>query len=190
MLVSQLACVIEAVSACTLIPIIFDIMFRAPICALLQVLDSGDVNVGYNAETGVYEDLLKAGIIDPAKVPWTLNLCALNPGHVAASCPHLPVTCKGAAGYESSTPATGACSGFGLSLLTAEVRFSSLENTKACELLPSSGSSNLLASYTSNSSPLSLSASSPQSLLESGEVCARHEEGRWCVPPAWSRVTS
>lgn len=32
------------------------------------MLDSGDLNIGYNAETGVYEDLLKAGIIDPAKV--------------------------------------------------------------------------------------------------------------------------
>lgn len=33
-----------------------------------KVLESADPNVGYNAATGVYEDLLKAGIIDPTKV--------------------------------------------------------------------------------------------------------------------------
>jgi chaperonin GroEL len=32
------------------------------------VLASSDVNYGFNAATGVYEDLMKAGIIDPAKV--------------------------------------------------------------------------------------------------------------------------
>ena len=32
------------------------------------VLASADVNYGFNAATGVYEDLMKAGIIDPAKV--------------------------------------------------------------------------------------------------------------------------
>ncbi|DBA84690.1 hypothetical protein WJX77_004967 [Trebouxia sp. C0004] len=33
-----------------------------------KVLESSDPNIGYNASTGVYEDLLKAGIIDPTKV--------------------------------------------------------------------------------------------------------------------------
>ena len=32
-----------------------------------QVLENDDKNVGYNAATGTYEDLLKAGIIDPVK---------------------------------------------------------------------------------------------------------------------------
>ena len=32
------------------------------------VLESKDVNFGFNAATGVYEDLMAAGIIDPAKV--------------------------------------------------------------------------------------------------------------------------
>lgn len=33
-----------------------------------KVLESEDVKVGYNASTGVYEDMFAAGIIDPAKV--------------------------------------------------------------------------------------------------------------------------
>ncbi|MEQ8433500.1 MAG: chaperonin GroEL [Oceanicaulis sp.] len=33
-----------------------------------KVLDSKDANFGYNAQTEVYEDLVKAGVIDPAKV--------------------------------------------------------------------------------------------------------------------------
>jgi chaperonin GroEL len=32
------------------------------------VLDSKEPNFGYNAATGVYEDLVKAGVIDPTKV--------------------------------------------------------------------------------------------------------------------------
>jgi len=36
---------------------------------LSQVLESKDVNYGFNAATGVYEDLMAAGIIDPAKAP-------------------------------------------------------------------------------------------------------------------------
>ena len=36
------------------------------------MLDSGDVNIGFNAATGKYEDLMKAGIIDPTKVRWNL----------------------------------------------------------------------------------------------------------------------
>ena len=36
--------------------------------ALPQVLESGDFNIGFNAATGKYEDLMKAGIIDPTKV--------------------------------------------------------------------------------------------------------------------------
>ncbi|MEQ8405761.1 MAG: chaperonin GroEL [Oceanicaulis sp.] len=33
-----------------------------------KVMDSTDANFGYNAQTEVYEDLVKAGVIDPAKV--------------------------------------------------------------------------------------------------------------------------
>lgn len=33
-----------------------------------KVIEQGDPNVGFNAATGVYEDLMKAGIIDPTKV--------------------------------------------------------------------------------------------------------------------------
>jgi chaperonin GroEL len=36
-----------------------------------KVLASKDQNFGYNAETGVYEDLVKAGVIDPTKVART-----------------------------------------------------------------------------------------------------------------------
>ena len=33
-----------------------------------KVLENLDANVGYNAATDVYEDLMAAGIIDPTKV--------------------------------------------------------------------------------------------------------------------------
>lgn len=33
-----------------------------------RVLEDGNPNFGYNAATGKYEDLMQAGIIDPAKV--------------------------------------------------------------------------------------------------------------------------
>jgi len=33
-----------------------------------RVLESNDANFGYNAQTGEYEDLVKAGVIDPTKV--------------------------------------------------------------------------------------------------------------------------
>ncbi len=33
-----------------------------------KLLESNDVNLGYDAQTGVYTDLFKAGIIDPTKV--------------------------------------------------------------------------------------------------------------------------
>ena len=33
-----------------------------------KVMDHADKNVGYNAATGAYEDLMAAGIIDPTKV--------------------------------------------------------------------------------------------------------------------------
>ena len=33
-----------------------------------RILDAEDPNIGYNAEKGVYENLLKGGIIDPSKV--------------------------------------------------------------------------------------------------------------------------
>jgi chaperonin GroEL len=36
-----------------------------------KIHDSKDANYGYNAATGVYEDLVKAGVIDPTKVTRT-----------------------------------------------------------------------------------------------------------------------
>ena len=33
-----------------------------------KLLESGDYNWGFNAATGAYEDLVKSGVIDPAKV--------------------------------------------------------------------------------------------------------------------------
>lgn len=33
-----------------------------------KVMDQADKNIGFNAATGVYEDLMSAGIIDPTKV--------------------------------------------------------------------------------------------------------------------------
>ena len=33
-----------------------------------KLLEQKDIAVGYNAQTGVYENLIKAGVIDPAKV--------------------------------------------------------------------------------------------------------------------------
>jgi chaperonin GroEL len=33
-----------------------------------KVMDAADPNWGFNAETSTYEDLMKAGIIDPTKV--------------------------------------------------------------------------------------------------------------------------
>jgi chaperonin GroEL len=33
-----------------------------------KVLENNDVNFGYNAQTGEYEDLVKSGVIDPVKV--------------------------------------------------------------------------------------------------------------------------
>lgn len=35
---------------------------------LQRVLEDGNPNLGYNAATGKFEDLMAAGIIDPAKV--------------------------------------------------------------------------------------------------------------------------
>jgi len=37
-----------------------------------RVLEDGNPNFGYNAATGKYEDLMAAGIIDPAKVGGSL----------------------------------------------------------------------------------------------------------------------
>ena len=53
---------------------------RTPASVPQRVLEDGNPNFGYNAATGKYEDLMKAGIIDPAKVsymaielvPWVL----------------------------------------------------------------------------------------------------------------------
>jgi chaperonin GroEL len=33
-----------------------------------RLLESNDSNLGYNAQTGVYVDMIKAGVIDPTKV--------------------------------------------------------------------------------------------------------------------------
>ena len=55
-----------------------------------QVLESSDKNVGYNAATGTYEDLLKAGIIDPVKAR-TANPRPRSNGvpHMLHRCPML-----------------------------------------------------------------------------------------------------
>jgi chaperonin GroEL len=39
-----------------------------PSIVVNKVKESKDVNFGFNAQTGEYEDLVKAGVIDPAKV--------------------------------------------------------------------------------------------------------------------------
>jgi chaperonin GroEL len=36
-----------------------------------RIRDNKDANYGYNAETGQFEDLVKAGVIDPTKVTRT-----------------------------------------------------------------------------------------------------------------------
>jgi chaperonin GroEL (HSP60 family) len=41
-------------------------------------LESEDVKVGYNASTGVYEDMFAAGIIDPAKVSTHFLTCLVD----------------------------------------------------------------------------------------------------------------
>jgi chaperonin GroEL len=46
-----------------------------------RVRDSKDENFGFNAETGEYGDMLKAGIIDPAKVT---RLALQNAASIAA----------------------------------------------------------------------------------------------------------
>ena len=45
------------------------------------VLDSKDLNFGYNALTGEYEDLVKAGVLDPTKV---VRTALTNAGSIAA----------------------------------------------------------------------------------------------------------
>ena len=49
---------------------------------LLELVErDGDTNIGYNAATNTYEDLVKAGIIDPVKVS-LLVVPARHLGHV------------------------------------------------------------------------------------------------------------
>ncbi len=38
---------------------------------MVQKVEELETNMGYNAETGKYEDLVKAGIVDPTKVART-----------------------------------------------------------------------------------------------------------------------
>lgn len=45
-----------------------------------KILEYKDPVIGYNAATGVYEDLMKAGIIDPTKV---IRCCLENAASVA-----------------------------------------------------------------------------------------------------------
>jgi len=45
------------------------------------VLESKDPNFGYNALTGEYEDLVKAGVLDPTKV---VRTALTNAGSIAA----------------------------------------------------------------------------------------------------------
>lgn len=37
-------------------------------CQVLQILSNDDMGYGYNAARDCYEDLMKAGIMDPSKV--------------------------------------------------------------------------------------------------------------------------
>ena len=46
-----------------------------------KVLESKDPNFGYNALTGEYEDLVKAGVLDPTKV---VRTALTNAGSIAA----------------------------------------------------------------------------------------------------------
>ena len=46
-----------------------------------KVNDSKDLNFGYNALTGEYEDLVKAGVLDPTKV---VRTALTNAGSIAA----------------------------------------------------------------------------------------------------------
>ena len=46
-----------------------------------EVLESRDRNFGYNAQTGDYEDLVEAGVIDPTKV---VRTALQNAGSIAA----------------------------------------------------------------------------------------------------------
>jgi chaperonin GroEL len=46
-----------------------------------KVNDSKDMNFGYNAQTGVYEDLVKAGVLDPTKV---VRTALTNAGSIAS----------------------------------------------------------------------------------------------------------
>ena len=46
-----------------------------------KVNDSKDNNFGYNALTGEYEDLVKAGVLDPTKV---VRTALTNAGSIAA----------------------------------------------------------------------------------------------------------
>ena len=49
---------------------------------LLELVEKdGDTNIGYNAATNTYEDLVKAGIIDPVKV----SLPVMPARHLGAS---------------------------------------------------------------------------------------------------------
>ena len=55
---------------------------------LLELVEKdGDTNMGYNAATNTYEDLVKAGIIDPVKVSLpVLPAHHLEPAPAAAGC--------------------------------------------------------------------------------------------------------
>jgi chaperonin GroEL len=46
-----------------------------------KVNDSKDINFGYNAQTGEYEDLVKAGVLDPTKV---VRTALTNAGSIAS----------------------------------------------------------------------------------------------------------
>lgn len=55
----------------------------------IQVLSYDNPRFGYNAATGKYEDLMSAGIIDPAKVWYTVSFysCMLRMMQSCGSCP-------------------------------------------------------------------------------------------------------
>jgi chaperonin GroEL len=70
-----------------------------------KVLDSG-INQGFNAKTGVYEDLLAAGVIDPVKVT---RSAVVN----AASIARMVLTTESAVVDKPEAPAPAPAGGHG-----------------------------------------------------------------------------
>ena len=74
-----------------------------------QVRDSKDTNYGYNAQTDKFEDLVKAGVIDPTKVTRT---ALQNAASIAALDAHHRSSCLRRSGRKKTPAAvvsTAAC---------------------------------------------------------------------------------